>query len=231
MALAQALMMGYKVPTLDSLSYVATEAVHNTTASGSVTINIPSSAQTNDLLMIEGVIRTVISSVTVVDSNGNAATAYETAGVMVNPGACYSYLIYDGSATSVTVTFVDKSSTNAGRCTAFRPSKPISNISVSSTSESSVHAISLSLSGLSNVPSNGMRLNWAAGSGRPDATYNDCTLSISAGASGWTVVNNSGEPNYAYLIESGGTAYTNTTAEVDDGGIRNTLSLAVLDLT
>jgi hypothetical protein len=230
MALAQALMMGYKVPTLDSLSYVATETVHNTSASGSVTIGIPSSAQLNDLLMIEGVIRSTFPSVTVVDSNSNAATVYETA-QQINPNACYSYLLYDGSATSVTVTFGGSSNTNAGRCTAFRPSAPISNISVSSTSESSVSAISLSLSGLSNVPSNGMRLNWAAGSGRPDSTYNDCTLSISAGASGWTVVNNSGEPNYAYLIESGGTVYTNTTAEVDDGGIRNTLSLAALDLT
>lgn len=230
MALAQALMMGYKVPTLDSLSYVATEAAYNASASGSVTIGIPSSAQLNDLLMIEGIIRSTFPSVTVVDSNSNAATVYETA-QQINPNACYSYLIYDGSATSVTVTFGGSSNTNAGRCTAFRPSAPISNISVSSSSESSGFAISLSLSGLPNVPSNGMRLNWAAGSGRPDDTYNDCTLSISAGASGWTVVNNSGEPNYAYLIESGGTAYTNTTAEVDDGGIRNTLSLAALDLT
>lgn len=230
MALAQALMMGYKESTLDSLSYVATETVHNTTSSGSVTIDVPSLAQAGDLLMIEGVIRSTFPSVTVVDSNSNAATVYETA-QQVNPNACYSYLIYDGSATSVTVTFGGSSNTNSGRCTAFRPSKLISNISVSSTSESSIDAISLSLSGLSNVPSNGMRLNWAAGSGRPDATYNNCTLSISAGASGWTVVNNSGEPNYAYLIESGDTVYTNTTAEVDDGGIRNTLSLAALDLT
>lgn len=231
MALAQALMMGYKVPTIDSLSYVATETVYNTTQSNSVTIGIPSSAQLNDLLMIEGVIRSTFPSVTVVDSNSNAATVYETA-QQINPNACYSYLIYDGSATSVTVTFGGSSHTNSGRCTAFRPSGPISNISVSSSSESSTSAISLSLSGLSNVPSNGMRLNWAAGSGRPEhSTYNDCTLSISAGASGWTVVNNSDEPNYAYLIESGGTVYTNTTAEVDDGGIRNTLSLAALDLT
>ena len=235
MALAQALMMGYKPPP-EPLEFVGTEVAHETsTTLNYVDVSIPSSALLGDLLIINGATRIPASTaVSAVDSNSNAATLISSYTLNARPNFASFYLLHDGSATSIRLTFTATSSdTLAARCSAFRPDS-FSTVSVAGQSIVRFAGnVSASLNGLAAAPNPGVRLAFAAASARPEAAgfNNTLDLSLTSGASGWSFSNNDDEIAWGYLIESAGTAWTNTTVTGSPDENQQVANIFALDLT
>lgn len=235
MALAQALMMGYRPPP-EPLEFVGTEVAHETSTNlNYVDVSISSSALSGDLLIINGATRIPDSTaVSAVDSNSNAATLISSYTLNSRPNFASFYLLHDGSATSIRLTFTAASSdTLAARCSVFRPDS-FSTVSVAGQSiERRTSAVSASLSGLAAAPNPGVRLAFAAACARPEAAgFNDTLdLSLTSGASGWSFSNNDDEIAWGYLVESAGTAWTDTTVSGSPDETQQVANLFALDLT
>ncbi len=235
MALAQALMMGYRPPP-EPLEFVGTEVAHEaSTTLNYVDVGIPSSALSGDLLIINGVTNIPASTaVSAVDNSSNAATLISSYADNSRPNFASFYLLHDGSATSIRLTFTATSSnTLAARCSAFRPDS-FSTVSVAGQSIArDVGVVSTSLNGLAAAPNPGIRLSFAAASSRPEAVgFNDTLdLSLTSGASGWSFSNNDDEIAWGYLIEDAGTAWTNTTVTGSPDEFQQVANLFALDLT
>jgi len=236
MALAQALMMGYLPPSAP-LQFVGTETAFETSNTLSyVDVSIPSDASSGDLLVINGATRIVSSTaVSAVDNNSNASTLVSSFTALARPNFASFYLLHDGSANSIRVTFASDSGTDtvAARCSAFRPDS-FSTVSVAGQSIArDVVAVSTSLNGLAAAPNPGIRLSFAAASARPEAVgFNDTLdLSLTSGASGWSFSNNDDEIAWGYLVESAGTAWTNTTVSGSPDETQQVVNIFALDLT
>jgi len=238
MALAQALMMGYRLPP-EQLEFVGTEVAHETSTNFYVVdVGIPSSALSGDLLIINGAANIPLSTLVLsaVDNNSNAATLISSFTLNARPNFASYYLLHDGSATSIRLTFRSSSSntnTLAARCSAFR-SDLFSTVSVAGQSIArDVDVVSTSLNGLAAAPNPGIRLSFAAASARPEAVgFNDTLdFSLTSGASGWSFSNNDDEIAWGYLVEDAGTVWTNTTVTGSPDENQQTANLFALDLT
>ena len=89
------------------------------------------------------------------------------------------------------------------------------------------------MNGLAAAPNRGVRLAFAAASARPEAAgfNNTLDLSLTSGASGWSFSNNDDEIAWGYLIESAGTAWTNTTVSGSPDENQQVANIFALDLT
>jgi len=240
MALAQALFMDYGSADL-SLTFVEKSSYFYIPTETGITVDIPipSSAQAGDLLVITAIFDNTTLSWNSFDSNSNSSTVISsTASTFTVNGANY-YLIYDGSATYVRVTQATSQSPDnrAGSLMVFRPSSSISTISIAGSVIDLAPSLnnSITLSGLSAVPSGSVRLVMAVGSSRVTGAgdINDVYyLNLTASASGWDLTENTtNEMQMGYLIEPEGTSWTTTTSSVPADENNHLLSLYALDIS
>lgn len=204
------------------------------TAAQNHTVSVPTGAISGDILVLSLHMDRSSAAIT------SGLSGWTLAGVNVGnerPGSAWYYRSYDGTGSPWSVSWsTDKNSW--ATMTAFRPNGTVSNLSHEQFNVAYADAASVtnSITSVATTNAPGGRIYFYAASGQIDGgNVTDPTTSISP-STGWTEVSGQGVVtgnvnNYAYKIDSAGTAFTSTTITTSSATDRFTTGFFVLNVT